>query len=73
MNRLVLKMGDMNWHNHAGIATTSMRLACDLNIPLVFYGEHGWTDLYMHSMHDLVEYTSRYRKDQLLRGYDGMI
>ena len=45
MNRLCFKkMGDMNWHNHAGIATTPMRLACDLNIPLVFYGEHGWTD-----------------------------
>ena len=72
MNRLGFKMmGDMNWHNHAGIATYPMKMACDLNIPLVFYGEHGWTDLGgMHSMSDLVEYTSRYRKDQLLRGFD---
>ena len=30
---------------------------------MFFYGEHGWTDLGgMHSMSDLVEYTSRYRK-----------
>ena len=72
LNRLGFRMmGDMNWHNHAGIATTPMRMASDMNIPLVFYGEHGWMDLGgMHSMHDMVEYTSRYRKDQLLRGYD---
>ena len=61
----------MNWHNHAGIATIPMKMACDFNIPLVFWGEHGWTDLGgMHSMNDFVEYTSRYRKDQLLRGFD---
>jgi len=72
MNRLAFRMmGDMNWQNHAGIATVPMKMAAQLNIPLVFWGEHGWTDLGgMHSMHDLVEYTARYRKDQLLRGYD---
>lgn len=72
MNRLAFRMmGDMNWQNHAGIATIPMKMAVQMNIPLVFWGEHGWTDLGgMHSMHDLVEYTARYRKDQLLRGYD---
>ncbi|MDA8942681.1 N-acetyl sugar amidotransferase [Alphaproteobacteria bacterium] len=72
MNRLCFRMmGDMNWQNHAGIATLPMQFASQFNIPLVFYGEHGWTDLGgMHSMHDLVEYTARFRKDQLLRGFD---
>lgn len=72
MNRLAFRMmGDMNWQNHSGIATIPMKVAAQMNIPLVFWGEHGWTDLGgMHSMHDLVEYTARYRKDQLLRGYD---
>ncbi len=72
MNRLAFRMmGDMNWQNHAGIATIPMKMATQMNIPLVFWGEHGWTDLGgMHSMHDMVEFTSRYRKDQLLRGYD---
>lgn len=72
MNRLGFrKMGDMNWHAHAGIATVPMKLAVQFNIPLVFWGEHGWTDIGgMHSMNDLVEYTARYRKDQFLRGYD---
>ena len=48
-----------------------MKIAVKFDIPLVFWGEHGWTDMGgMHSMHDLVEYTARYRKDQCLRGYD---
>ena len=72
MNRLCFrKMGDMNWHNHAGIMTMPMKLAVLHNIPLVFWGEHGWSDMGgMHSMNDFVEYTARYRKDQCLRGYD---
>jgi N-acetyl sugar amidotransferase len=72
LNRLCFRMmGDMNWQNHAGIATVPMKMAVQQNIPLVFWGEHGWTDIGgMHSMHDLVEYTARYRRDQLLRGYD---
>lgn len=72
MNRLCFRMmGDMNWQNHAGIATIPMKMGVQLNIPLVFWGEHGWTDLGgMHSMNDIVEFTARYRKDQMLRGYD---
>ncbi len=72
MNRQAFrKMGDMNWQGHAGIATLPMKMAVNFNIPLVFWGEHGWTDIGgMHSMHDLVEYTARYRRDQFLRGYD---
>ena len=31
--------------NHAGIATLPMQLATKFKIPLVFWGEHGWTDL----------------------------
>lgn len=72
MNRLCFrKMGDMNWHNHSGIMTMPMKMAVLHNIPLVFWGEHGWTDMGgMHSLQDFVEYTARYRKDQALRGYD---
>jgi N-acetyl sugar amidotransferase len=72
MNRLGFrKCGDMNWQNHCGIFTQPMKVACQMNIPLVFWGEHGWTDLGgMMSMHDFPEFTYRYRKDQGLRGYD---
>ena len=60
LNRLCFKkMGDMNWQNHAGIATVPMKIATQFNIPLVFWGEHGWTDLGgMHSMTDMVVYSS---------------
>ncbi len=72
MNRLCFrKHGDMNWHNHAGIYTAPMIIAVRMNIPLVFWGEHGFTDLSgMYSMHDFVEYTKRYRIDQAQHGYD---
>lgn len=72
LNRLCFrKMGDMNWHAHAGIGAITMRTAVQHNIPLVFWGEHGYTDLGgMYSMHDMVEYTSRYRLDHQMRGYD---
>lgn len=72
MNRLALrKCGDMNWQNHCGIYTQPMKVACQMNIPLVFWGEHGWTDLGgMLSMYDFPEFTTRYRRDQCLRGYD---
>ena len=51
-------MGDMNWHNHAGIATLPMKMAIKMKIPLVFWGEHDDDLGGMHSMNDLVEYLS---------------
>ena len=72
LNRLAFrKTGDMNWHAHAGIATLPMKVAAEQNIPLVLWGEHGFTELGgMHSHNDLVEWTKRHRLDQLQRGYD---
>lgn len=72
LNRLAFRrMGDMNWQNHAGIATIPMKFAVEQNIPLVFWGEHGFTELGgMHSHNDMVEWTKRHRLDQLQRGYD---
>lgn len=72
MNRLCFrKMGDMNWHGHCGIFTVPFRVAVNYNIPLVFYGEHGFMDIGgMHSYNDYVEHTARYRKEHSLRGYD---
>ena len=72
LNRLAFRrMGDMNWHAHAGIATLPMKVAAEQNIPLVLWGEHGFTELGgMHSHNDLVEWTKRHRLDQLQRGYD---
>ena len=64
-------MGDMNWHAHSGIFTAPFIVAVKYNIPLLFYGEHGFMDLGgMHSYDDYVEFTQRYRLEHLQRGYD---
>ena len=61
----------MNWHAHSGIFTTRFIVAVKYNVPLVFYGEHGFMDLGgMHSYDDYVEFTQRYRLEHLQRGYD---
>ncbi len=72
MNRLgYRKCGDMNWQNHSGIFTAPIQVAVNYNIPLMFWGEHGWTEVGgMLSLHDFPEFTYRYRVDQGLRGYD---
>ncbi len=72
MNRLCFrKMGDMNWHGHCGIFTYPFIVSIKYNVPLVFYGEHGFMDLGgMHSYSDYVEHTYRYRHEHGLRGYE---
>jgi N-acetyl sugar amidotransferase len=72
LNRIGFKlMGDMNWHAHAGMFTYPIRVAVDMNIPLMIWGEHGFMDLGgMHSYNDLVEFTYRYRHEHCMRGYE---
>lgn len=72
LNRIGFRlMGDMNWHAHAGIFTYPIRVAAQLNIPLMIWGEHGFMDLGgMHSYKDMVEFTYRYRHEHCLRGYE---
>jgi N-acetyl sugar amidotransferase len=66
-----IKMGDMNWHNHCGIFTYPVQVAVKMKIPLIIWGEHGYTDLGgMYSMNDLVEMTRKYRTEHACRGYD---
>lgn len=41
LNRLGLRLvGDVSWPEHVSIFTTPFRIACQLGIPLVFYGEN---------------------------------
>ncbi len=72
LNRLGFTiMGDMNWHNHIGIATLPIRVASQHDIPLVIYGEHGYADLCgQFSMNDFVEWTYRNRLEHFCRGYE---
>jgi imidazoleglycerol phosphate synthase cyclase subunit len=64
-------MGDMNWHAHVGIMTVPMAEAIKRQIPLVFYGEHGYLDLCgQFSMDDFPEVTYRDRLEHFARGYE---
>ncbi len=72
LNRLgLIIMGDMNWHNHLGGATTVHQVAVEKQIPVVIWGEHGYADLCgQFSMNDFIEYTYRNRIEHLGRGYE---
>lgn len=72
MNRIGLRrMGDPDMHAHMGINSVPIQVAVRYGVPLVIWGEHGFMNLGgMHSYKDMVEYTARYRKEHLLRGFD---
>jgi N-acetyl sugar amidotransferase len=41
LNRLGLELvGDISWPEHVAIFTIPFRIACDLRVPLIFYGEN---------------------------------
>jgi len=66
-----VKTGDMNWHCHAGIFTYPMQIAIKYRIPLVFWGDHGFTEhggMYTHN--DFFEFTAKDRYENGLHGYD---
>ena len=64
------KMGDMNWHNHAGIMTFPIIAAVKFNIPLIFWGEVAWDISGMFSAEDFVEFSARVRHEHQLRGFE---
>ena len=72
LNRLGFSiMGDMNWHNHIGIATMPMKIAARFGIPLVIWGEHGYGLLSgQFSMADFVEFDYRTRLEHYGRSYE---
>jgi imidazoleglycerol phosphate synthase cyclase subunit len=72
LNKLAfVAMGDMNWHAHIGIFTTAPRIAIQQEIPLIFWGEHGYADLCgQFSMSDFPEMNYRERTEHAGRGFD---
>ena len=63
------KMGDMNWHCHAGIKIVPMIAAVKYNIPIVVWGETTWSIAGMFSPDDYVEYNKRTVMEHDLRGF----
>lgn len=72
MNRIGFRLqGDMNWHAHCGIFTVPIQVAARYKVPLILWGEHGFSDLSgMYSLHDFNEFTFRDRVENSLRGFD---
>jgi len=64
-------VGDLTWHYHAGIRTLPFKVACEKNIPLIVWGEHGFAELTgIVSLKDFVEFTRWNRKEHDMRGYE---
>lgn len=71
LNRICFRrMGDMNWHAHAGIKIVPLRMAVALGIPLVVWGETTWSLTGMFGPDDAPEYNARTVREHDLRGYD---
>jgi N-acetyl sugar amidotransferase len=70
--RLMLeKVGDLTWHDHAGIRTFPFQVAVHYNIPLIVWGEHGFAELTgLVSLEDFVEFTRWTRKEHDMRGFE---
>ena len=68
---MLSKVGDMNWHYHAGVMTFPIQVAAQYKIPLIVWGEHG--DSYLigkHNLDDKVEFTKKHRQEHLMRGFE---
>lgn len=70
INRLAFKMmGDMNWHNHAGIRIIPAQAAVRFKTPLFIWGEIAWDISGMYSPDDYVEFNKRMVFEHDMRGY----
>ena len=59
------KVGDITWHYHAGIMTFPIQASIAYDIPLIIWGEEGFSELVgMHNQDDFVEFTKKKRQEQ---------
>ena len=65
------KVGDITWHYHAGIMTFPIKAAVMYDIPLIVWGEEGFSELTgMHNQDDFVEFTKKKRQEHSMRGFE---
>jgi len=68
---MIRKVGDVTWHYHAGIMTFPIRAAVQYDIPLMVWGEEGFSELVgMHNQDDMVEFTKKKRQEHDMRGFE---
>lgn len=68
---MLKKVGDVTWHYHAGIMTFPIQTAVKYKIPLVIWGEEGFSELTgMFNQDDMVEFTKKKRQEHDMRGFE---
>jgi len=68
---MLKKVGDVTWHYHAGIMTFPIRCAVQYDVPLLVWGEEGFSELVgMHNQDDFVEFTKKKRQEHSMRGFE---
>ena len=68
---MLQKVGDVTWHYHAGIMTLPTRMAVQFDVPLIVWGEEGFSELVgMHNQDDFVEFTKKKRQEHSMRGFE---
>jgi len=68
---MVTKIGDITWHYHAGIFTFPFHIAVKYRIPLLIWGEHGYSEMTgIFRLEDIPEFTKWCRQEYEMRGYE---
>jgi hypothetical protein len=68
---MLQKVGDVTWHYHAGIMTFPIQVAVKYKIPLMIWGEEGFSELTgMFNQDDMVEFTKKKRQEHDMRGFE---
>ena len=68
---MLRKVGDVTWHYHAGIMTFPIQTAVKYRIPLMIWGEEGFSELTgMFNQDDMVEFTKKKRQEHDMRGFE---
>ena len=62
-------MGDMNWHNHAGIRIIPCQMAVKYKVSTFIWGEIAWDISGMFSYKDFVEFNKRMVLEHDMRGF----
>ncbi len=68
---MLRRVGDITWHYHAGIMTFPIQVAVQYKIPLMVWGEEGFSELTgMFNQDDMVEFTKKKRQEHDMRGFE---
>lgn len=66
---MLQKVGDATWHYHTGIFTFPFQIAVKYRIPLILWGEHGYSEMTgLVRLEDIPEFTKWTRDAYQMRG-----